>query len=235
MSDFTGSEIKQIALSAGIATASGANTYTASILEVKSLFFLLRVTLKITTANTGAATLNLNGFGAVNIFKGVTTALVSGDLPAGSTQQFSYDGTNWQVSPTVILPTTANAVLSNNAAGQAQAIYTVTDILGSTTEATLLAQDWTSGSVTANGTPPQMVFGSTYIFICSGTNTWKRTPVGVTSVDLYLASINDTTVQTSTQMAAAYPAAVQGNRVRGNTGVYEYFGLVGWWYFAKTS
>ena len=233
MSDI--SEIKQIALKAGIGVATGTNTYAVTISEVKSLFIGLCISVQIPTTCTGACTLNLNQFGAINIYKGVTTALGANDMLAGSMQYFSYDGANWQITPTVILPTGASMVLSNNSSGVVQAIYSIVDILGATTEATLLAQDWTSGSVTATGSAGQKVYGTNYIFECTGTNNWKRMPTNVNTVDYYFAIITDNTVQTSTQMAAAYPNAVQGSRVRGNVGFYEYFGGVGWWYFAKTS
>jgi hypothetical protein len=52
-------------------------------------------------ANTGASTLNITGipgaFGAKNIYKNGSAALISGDLSAGQTIVLSYDGTNFQI------------------------------------------------------------------------------------------------------------------------------------------
>ena len=50
-----------------------------------------------TLANTGATTINISGIGAVNLMKYGTTALVAGDLIAGSFAQISYDGTRFQL------------------------------------------------------------------------------------------------------------------------------------------
>lgn len=53
--------------------------------------------------------------------------------------------------------------------------------------------------------------------------------------DLYLTTINDTSgVKTNAQMNTAYPSAVEGNRVRGSVGTYEYFGVFGWVYYSFT-
>jgi hypothetical protein len=56
------------------------------------------------TANTGAATLNLNGLGAKTIVKmggGITTALADGDIRAGQLVHACYDGTNFQMQSQV--------------------------------------------------------------------------------------------------------------------------------------
>lgn len=58
------------------------------------------VFVKLNTANTGAATLNLNGLGAKTIKKtagGITTDLADNDIRAGSVHLFTYDGTNFQI------------------------------------------------------------------------------------------------------------------------------------------
>lgn len=53
--------------------------------------------------------------------------------------------------------------------------------------------------------------------------------------DLYLTAVNDTGgVKTNAQMNTAYPSAVEGNRVRGSAGTYEYFGVFGWVYYSFT-
>lgn len=59
---------------------------------------------KANTANTGAATLNVNSLGAKTIVKvagGVTTALADNDILAGQFVDVVYDGTNLQIQSTL--------------------------------------------------------------------------------------------------------------------------------------
>ena len=232
----TTSEIKQVALTAGISTASGTNTYTATIVEVKSLFMGLCITLKIVTGNTGACTLNLNSFPTGSIYKGVNTPVAPGDIPAGSMLSLVCDGTNWQITPTVILPNTPSMVLTNNSSGVPQAIYGIVDAINTTPEATLLALDWSSGLVTYTGTGGQKIFGTSYEFTCVATNTWRRSIYNMIYADIILSAVSDSSaVFTSAQMANLYPNAIPGNRARGNVGSYEYWGSIGWKYTAWTS
>jgi hypothetical protein len=79
------------------ATASGTNTYTASLSPAPASLSGVWCLITFTNANTGAATLDLNSLGAKSIVKGDGTALSSGDIPAGSVQLLNYNGTNWQV------------------------------------------------------------------------------------------------------------------------------------------
>lgn len=48
-------------------------------------------------ANTGAATLNVNGLGAKSIVKNGAAALVAGEIPSGATVEVVYNGTNMQL------------------------------------------------------------------------------------------------------------------------------------------
>lgn len=52
----------------------------------------LRVVIKVNAANTGAATLNVNGLGAKDIKKGNGGAVAAGNLKAGSVYTLIYDG-----------------------------------------------------------------------------------------------------------------------------------------------
>ncbi|WP_316815847.1 hypothetical protein [Pedobacter nyackensis] len=79
-------------------TAAGANTYIASITPAITAYSMGQVFyIKITTANTGASTLNLNGLGAKALVKDASTALVAGDLLANKVYAVYYDGVNFQV------------------------------------------------------------------------------------------------------------------------------------------
>lgn len=72
------------------------------------------ITVRIANANTGAATLNLNGLGAKAIKKFYNEALDSGDLAAGSIHRFVYDATAgyWQLMspPASVLRSAATGV-----------------------------------------------------------------------------------------------------------------------------
>jgi hypothetical protein len=56
-----------------------------------------RFAFKANTANTGAASLNVNGLGAITIKKHSSADLASNDIKAGSIVEVSYDGTNFQM------------------------------------------------------------------------------------------------------------------------------------------
>lgn len=80
------------------------------------------VTFKVHTTNTGAATLNVDGTGAKNIFSDRRgTALSAGDLVAGKFVTAVYDGTNWVIDlPDLYFAATSlscgSSVTANNAA-----------------------------------------------------------------------------------------------------------------------
>lgn len=65
---------------------------------------------KANTANTGAATLNVNGLGAKTIVKGVNTTLADNDILADQIVTVRYDGTNFVLQSPV---STATSVVSS--------------------------------------------------------------------------------------------------------------------------
>lgn len=78
-------------------TASGTDTYTVTITGVASYTTNDTYVIKFSNANTGPSTLNINSIGAIALKKSVSTALASGDIPAGKEYVVIYDGTNFQV------------------------------------------------------------------------------------------------------------------------------------------
>lgn len=82
-----------------LTSVAGTNTITASITPSPTAYAAGQ-TFRFTAANanTGAATLNINGLGAKSIFKRGTLALVAGDIAASGVYQVVYDGTNFQLS-----------------------------------------------------------------------------------------------------------------------------------------
>lgn len=75
--------------------ATGTDTYVLTITGFGRLSIGKMVIATITNANTGAATLNVSGTGAVAIRK-KGAALSANDIDATGTYLFVYDGTYWQ-------------------------------------------------------------------------------------------------------------------------------------------
>lgn len=79
----------------GGSAGGSANSLTASISPTPTLTAGLNVLVKATAANTGAATLNLNGLGAVNILNVDGSALVANEITSGMILDLLYDGTEF--------------------------------------------------------------------------------------------------------------------------------------------
>jgi hypothetical protein len=80
---------------------SGTDTYTVTISWATSYQTGLNFLATFVNANTGSATLNINGLGAKTFKKfsgGSKDNLASGDISAGQIYQIIYDGTDFQVS-----------------------------------------------------------------------------------------------------------------------------------------
>lgn len=76
----------------------GTDAYAATLSPVPASYTAgMMVHFKANTANTGAATLNVNGLGARAIKKQGGVDLATGDIAAGQVQTVIYDGTNFQV------------------------------------------------------------------------------------------------------------------------------------------
>lgn len=80
-------------------TASGTDTYTVTPSPAITAYAAGQTFLvTFTNANTGAATLNVNGLGAKAITKNGATALERSDIAAGAQRLLTYDGTQFQIS-----------------------------------------------------------------------------------------------------------------------------------------
>ena len=82
------------------ATTSGVDTYAAVISPAITSYGAGQTfIIQFASANTGAATLNLNGLGAKPLVRNGGAALVAGDLSAGGLYAVAYDGTSfWLLS-----------------------------------------------------------------------------------------------------------------------------------------
>lgn len=76
----------------GYGAASGTNTITATVGNASAYFNGMSVSLKMANTTTGAATLNVNSIGALNMYySDGTTALVAGSLIQNNIYRFIYD------------------------------------------------------------------------------------------------------------------------------------------------
>lgn len=102
------------------ATASGTDTYTATLTPAPLAYFDgMQVDLIFTNANTAASTINLNSLGAVAIERR-GSSIVAGVIPANGRVSLSYDGTAFQmeairIEVSDLLDEIDTAQLANNA------------------------------------------------------------------------------------------------------------------------
>lgn len=90
--------IEDNAYSSFVVTASGTDTYTATLSPAITAYASTqKYFVLFTNANTGAATLNFNSLGAKSIVKNGATSLAAGDIAAGQIYCLAYDGTNLQI------------------------------------------------------------------------------------------------------------------------------------------
>jgi hypothetical protein len=94
------------------ADAEASDTYVITLTPAISAYATgQRFIFTANTANTGAATLNVNAIGAKAIVKGDSTALVTGDIAAGQVVEVVYDGTN------MVMTSLPNALVAAGDAG----------------------------------------------------------------------------------------------------------------------
>lgn len=79
------------------AATGAANAYEVALTPAPTAYQAgMLLTFKANVANTGAATLNINGLGAKTIKKLVTTDVAANDITLGQMVIVMYDGTNFQ-------------------------------------------------------------------------------------------------------------------------------------------
>ena len=84
------------------ATAQGTDALLLTLIPAPGSYTPgMRITFTLTAANSGNATLNANGLGAVALRKNINVPLDSGDLHAGVPVQVLYDGAVFQVTSQV--------------------------------------------------------------------------------------------------------------------------------------
>ena len=98
------------------ADSVGSDSYAITVSPVPSAYVTGQVfRFKAGTANTGAATLNVNSLGAVTIKKNYNSDLATGDILQNQIIEVVYDGTNFQMlSPIAKLPTFTNGTTTRD-------------------------------------------------------------------------------------------------------------------------
>ena len=96
------------------ATASGTDTYTASITGVTSYADGDSYLIRFTTGNTTGATLNINSLGAIDLYRNNDGPVIGGDIEDGSEMLVVYNSSipAWQcigTSPNTIIAYVTNA------------------------------------------------------------------------------------------------------------------------------
>lgn len=85
------------------ADSGGSDAYAITLAPAITAYTVgMAIQFKANTANTGAATLNVNGLGAKTIKKNVSSDLSTGDILAGQMVKVLYDGTNFQLVSTIL-------------------------------------------------------------------------------------------------------------------------------------
>ena len=80
------------------ADAEASDTYVVTLDPVPTAYVAgMTIRVKFNTANTTAATINVNSLGAKSITKNGTTALSTGDISAAQVSTLVYDGTQFQL------------------------------------------------------------------------------------------------------------------------------------------
>ncbi len=151
------------------ADAGSNDTYVATLAPPISAYVTgAHYRFKANTANTGAATLNLNGIGAKTIVKvvgGITTALADNDIRSGQWVDVVYDGTNLQMQ----------SLLGNAAAGSGDTVLAANQTFTGTNTfnlAPVIAQTNLSGGTT-------LAVNVEYYDTLSADRTMSALPAGV--------------------------------------------------------
>jgi len=129
------------------ADAEASDTYVITLSPIPTAYFTgMEINFKANTANTGAATINVNALGAKPIKKQHDKDLVTGDIESGQIVKLIYDGTNFQMqsqlgnsSVTSAANIDANAIVigDDGAAGVKKSVATISGTGGIVTAGTI--------------------------------------------------------------------------------------------------
>ena len=77
-------------------STSGTDTYTVTNPYIESYYNGLKISVKIGILNTGASTININTLGTVSLKKQDGSEFLAGELKAGESYPFEYNGTEFR-------------------------------------------------------------------------------------------------------------------------------------------
>lgn len=137
----------------------GTDAYAVTLVPAPTAYVTgMVINFKAGTANTGNATLNVNGLGAVNILKNHDQTLDNSDIEVGQVVTVIYDGTSFQMQSQV-----ANLYASVAGVQNAQYVYAA-DAVGTD-----------SYAITLSPAPAAYVTGQTFFFKAGTANTGPAT------------------------------------------------------------
>lgn len=137
----------------------GTDAYAITLVPAPTAYVVGQVfNFKAGTANTGNATLNVNGLGAVNILKNHDQTLDNNDIESGQIVTVVYDGTNFQMQSQV-----ANVFASVTAVQNYSHVYAA-DSVGTDAYA-----------ITLSPAPASYATGQTFFFKAGTANTGAAT------------------------------------------------------------
>ena len=100
----TGEDVDGAGILDYAASTGSANAYILTLSPALAAHIAgMPIRFKANFTNTGAATLNINGLGAVALKKNYSVALSAGDIVSGQIITVNYDGTNYQVLNGVVV------------------------------------------------------------------------------------------------------------------------------------
>jgi len=163
--------------------AEDSDAYAITVLPNFGAYFTgMAVLFKAHTANTGAATLNVNALGAKDIKKSGSTAMATGDINTDQWVLVVYDGVNFQFVSALPIPSTV----------------TTWDVLADGATVTI---DWSTSlkkilkAIGGNRTiaHSNVVAGQFLTFFCRQDGTGSRVPVwGETGNEVFAPAVVDT-------------------------------------------
>jgi hypothetical protein len=176
------------------ADAGGTDAYAITVTPAITAYATGQVfTFKANTANTGAATLNVNALGAITIKKYVTTDLATGDILVNQVITVVYDGTNFQLISYASTTLNTYAPLYSNgtttrATNDASSVVTVAHGLGVIPKRILLSYGngvSSTPGTTGQGTGCFDSSGQNYQYSIGGSTNGNQTNGSGSSIVFY--------------------------------------------------
>ncbi len=194
------------------AASNAGNTYSCSTSPSFTPAAGDQVNVDFNAANTGSATLNVNGAGAKALYKwGNTTTLASGDIQAGHYIRATYDGSHWQLEGQL---GNANATQVNGAAAPVSATIVGTNGSGQLVSASsaTLGNATTGNAATATSIAGQTTDCALYQS-AAGTTACASAPTTANTLQVLAAQPNG---------SAAAPAFVNATALMWSPGTQYY-------------